>query len=121
MARQNLKPTLDNMVVIDVNKTLGALTFKKFEKSMMVYEDGKPTGEVRGYKFKVESQNLMDVIEVVVEDTKMDVFPFDDEPQKYYNKPVNFTNLTLKPYVDTNSNFPRLAWSIKADGIKFVE
>src|SRR5699024_6552467 len=101
MAKQNVRPTLDNMVVIDVNKTLGALTFKKYEKPTMIYEDGKPTGEIRGYKFKVESQNLMDVIEVQVEDSTLDVEVYGNSPEKYYNKPVTFNNLTLKPYVDT--------------------
>lgn len=112
--------TLNELVVIDAQATLGALVFKKFERATMNYVDGKNTGEVKGYKFKVESQNLMDVIEVMVEDTTMNVEDYEENAEKYYNKPVQFKNLRLIPYVDTNSNFAKLAWSIKADSIRIV-
>lgn len=109
--------SLNELVVIDADKTLGALVFKKFERATMNYVDGKNTGEIKGYRFKVESQNLMDVIEVMVEDTTMDVAAFEETPEVFYNQRVKFRNLRLIPYADTNGSFAKLAWSIKADAI----
>lgn len=120
MAKEQTIPRLIDLVEIDANKTLGQLTFKKFEKRLMVFDDKKKesTDEIRGYKFKVESQRLMDIVEITIEGN-INVQEFEENPGKFYNQPVAFTGLTIKPYVNTNGNFPQLAWSIKADGIKF--
>ncbi|MGB3684778.1 MAG: plasmid replication, integration and excision activator [Ornithinimicrobium sp.] len=41
--------------------------------------------------------------------TEMDGVPF---------RPVEFTGLTALPYVDSNGNFARIAWSFRADGMQ---
>lgn len=109
---------LRDALVIDAVATLGDLVFKKFDREVAEYKDGERTDKVRGYKFKVESSRLMDVIEVTVVDPTINYQVLEENPENFYNQKVQFSGLKISPYIQRSGNFSSLGWSITADSIK---
>lgn len=101
-------------LVINNEETLGNLRFKRYGGLIYKYVNQVKTDEVIGFSIIVESLKTYSNFKIKVLNTKTDVSALENTPEKFFDKPVEFNNLTIKPYVSKGY----INWTLSASGLR---
>lgn len=104
---------IDNLV-INNEETLGNLRFKRYDGLLYKYVNKVKTDEVIGFTVIVESLKTYSNYKIKVLNTKQDVLALENNPDSFFDKKVEFINLTIKPYVSKGF----INWSLSAAGLR---
>lgn len=101
-------------IVINNEETLGDLRFKRYDGLLYKYVNKVKTDEVIGFTVIVESLKTYSNYKIKVLNTKQDVSVLENNPDKFFDKKVDFIDLTIKPYVSNGF----ISWSLSASGVR---